>query len=319
MRGMSTASGRLLLALFLAVVAADLTRAQSQKVSLEGYPVVGTPAFVKVVSTGAEPRTRLRYKISAGQNFVLGMSITMGMTMNMEGMTMPAMDMPIMKMTATMNVKDVAANGDISYDIAFTEMTAEALPGMDPNLAAMVQGAASGITALKGSAVVSDRGLYKSGSFDLNKLSDPNLRQTLSSVASNLESLSMPMPEEPVGAGARWEVRQAMNSAGVSTFQRFDVELASVDGASATFRVKFDQTAPPQNVSNPSLPAGATVDVEKMTGSGSGSLTLRFDSLVPTSEMSSTTSMSMVVNVAGQSQKMGVDTKVKISTTAKKN
>jgi hypothetical protein len=52
--------------------------------------------------------------------------------MVMEGMAMPQMDMPVMKMTADVGVTGVAANGDVTYDVAFTAMTAEAQPGMDP-------------------------------------------------------------------------------------------------------------------------------------------------------------------------------------------
>ncbi len=207
--------------------------------------------------------------------------------MSMEGMSMPTMDLPLMKLTADMAVTAVAPNGDITYDVAFTGMTAEAAPGMDPSLAAMMQGAADGITALKGSATISDRGVSRTTTINVDKITDPNLKQTLSAVANSLEGMSMPMPEEAVGVGAKWEVRQASKAAGAQTFQKIECELASVDAQGATIRVKLEQTAPPQGITNSALPAGSVVNIEKLAGTGTGTIALRFNSLIPTSEMSS--------------------------------
>ena len=309
----------LLAAVLLLFSASDLTRAQSQAVSLPGYPTLGSPSTITVASPGAEPRTRLRYKVSAGQVFVMSMTTSLGLTMSLEGMSMPAMDMPTMKMTANLTVKDVAANGDITYDIAFTEMTAEALPGMDPSMVAMVQGAAGQITSLKGTMTITDRGVNKSGGLDLNKIPDPNLRQTLGSVSGSLESMSMPFPDEAVGMGAKWEVRQAINAAGAHTFQRVECEVTSISASAVSLRVKVEQTTPPQSISSPQLPAGASMEIEKMAGTGTGTSTINLGTLVPTSEIQSTNAASMIMSMGGQTQKMAVDTKVKVSIAPKKN
>lgn len=293
--------------------------ARPQAVSMPGYPAPGGPATVTLASPGAEPRTRLRYKVAAGLKETMSLTTAIGLTMSMEGMAMPAMDLPLMKLTADMAVTGVAPNGDITYDVAFTGMTAEATPGMDPSVAAMMQSAGDGITALKGSVTISDRGVNRAATINVDKVTDPNLRQTLGAIASSLESMSMPMPEEAVGVGARWEVRQAIKAGGAQTFQRVECELASVDAQGATIRIKVEQTAPPQGISNPALPAGTTVNIEKLAGTGTGTIALRFNSLVPTSEMSSSTAMAMAMDLGGQTQRMAVDTKVKLSIAPRKN
>jgi hypothetical protein len=292
---------------------------QTQAASMPGYPAPGGPATVTLAAPGAEPRTKLRYKVAAGLKETISITTTIGLTMSMEGMAMPTMDLPMMKLTADMAVTAVAPNGDITYDVAFTGMTAEAAPGMDPSLAAMMQGAADGITALKGSATISDRGVSRSTTINVDKITDPNLKQTLSAVANSLEGMSMPMPEEAVGVGAKWEVRQASKAAGAQTFQRIECELTSVDAQGATIRVKLEQTAPPQGISNPALPAGSVVNIEKLAGTGTGTIAMRFNSLVPTSEMSSSTAMAMAMDMGGQTQRVAVDTKVKVSIAPKKN
>ena len=291
---------------------------QTPSVSLPGYPAVGAPPSVTLISPGAEPRLRLRYKPATGYKESMTMSMAMGLSMVMEGMAMPAMDMPIMKLTGDIGVTTVAANGDVTYDVAFTGMTAEPGPGMDPSVAAMVQGSADSIRALKGSVTMSDRGINKSSTMNVDQISDPMAKQLLSSMSSSLESMSMPMPDEAVGVGAKWEVRQAIKNAGALVFQRITCELTSVDAQGATFKTSTEQTIPPQSVTNAAL-QGATVNVEKGAGTSAGTVTLRFNSLVPTSETSGTTAMAMVVDLGGQSQKMSVETKLKVSVAPKKN
>ena len=73
---------------------------------------------------------------------------------------------------------------------------------MDPNMVALAQKAGAGIASLRARATITDRGINKSAQFDLEKLEDPNLKQMLGSLSTSIESMSMPLPEEPVGTGA---------------------------------------------------------------------------------------------------------------------
>jgi hypothetical protein len=298
------------LAATLTLLVQPTPRAQDQAPSLEGYPAVGSPATVALLSAGAEPRRPLRYRIAAGYKDTMTMSMAMSMAMTMGEVAAPVPELPSMKITAELAVTNVADNGDVTYDLAFTGMTPEAGPGVDPSLVEAMRQSAAGITTVKGIAIVSNRGVNRSARLDVDKLADPNLRQMLSSFSSSVESMSMPLPEEAVGAGARWEVRQALQSAGAATFQRGEYELVSMDERSVALRVTFEQTAPRQTITNPALPAGATMEVEKITGSGSGTVTLRLDGLIPTAELSSTTTALMNASMGGQSQRLTIDTKI---------
>ena len=291
---------------------------QAPAISLPGYPTVGSPPTVTLVAAGAEPRTRLRYKPAASSKEVMTMSMTMGLSMVMEGMSMPAMDMPVMKMTADLGVTSVAPNGDVTYEVAFTGMTMEALPGMDPTLAAMAQGTADSIKALKGSVTMTDRGINKSSTMNVDQIADPMLKQMLSSMSSSLESMSMPFPDEAIGVGGKWEVRQAIKNAGAQMFQRIQCEVVSVDAQGVTIKANLEQTIPQQSITNPALP-GATMNVEKGGGMSAGTSTMRFTGIVPTSEVSGSTAMAMAVEMGGQTQRMSIETKLKVSIAPKKN
>ena len=291
---------------------------QSAPLTLPGYPAAGAAPAVTLVSPGAEPRIRLRYKPAAGAKETMSMSMTMGITMAMEGMSMPSMDMPVMKMTADIGVASVAPNGDVTYDVAFTGMTAEALPGMDPTMVTMAQGTADSIKALKGSVTMSERGIHKSSSMNVDQVTDPMLKQMLGSMSSSLESMSMPFPEEPVGVGGKWEVRQAIKNAGAQIFQRIECEVVSVDAQGITIKTRVEQTIPAQAVANEALPGGS-LNVDKGAGQSAGTSTMRFNALVPTTENSGTTAMAVSVDMGGQVQKMSIETKLKVSIAPKKN
>ena len=87
----------------------------------------------------------------------------------------------------------------------------------------------------------------------------------------------------------------------------------SIQGSTVTLKVTTEQTAPPQSISNPALPAGAEMYLENMTGSGQGTVVIKLDSLVPTSEMSMASSMSMSISLGGQNQSIVTDNKVKVT------
>ena len=170
---------------FLLVMAAAPGRVQTTEQAPAGFPAIGSPAIVKLLSAGADPKTSLRYKIPAGFKTSGAVSVTLGVAMNMGGMALPSMDLPGMKMTFDLAVTSVTPAGDVTYNVAFTDMTADAAPGMDPSVVAMIQGSAAAVKEMKGTATISNRGVVRSTTFDLSKMSDPNLKQALQQVAAS--------------------------------------------------------------------------------------------------------------------------------------
>jgi len=240
----------------------------------------------------------------------LDMVMAMSMNMDMGGMQMP-MSMPAMKLSADVAVTGVAPNGDMTYSLEFSDMTIDGT-GADPNVVAAMQGAMPSMKGLKGTAVVTARGVQKSVNLDMSTV-NPALQQTMQAMTSSLENMSLPFPEEAVGVGAKWEVKQAVANGGMKTFQKITVELTAVDGNSVTLALKTEQTAPPQPVNNPQMPAGATMSLVSLSGTGTGTMKIKLDSLVPTSEMNAKTSTVMDMTMSGQSQRMSMDMTMKVT------
>jgi len=302
-----------------AVTAACLTtvmlRAQTpaapQAPTMEGYPAVGSPSVVKVIAAGAEPRKALRYAVPAGFKGRMDMTMSIGINANVGGMAIP-MNLPSLKMTADLGVTGVAPNGDTSYTLAFSGVTVDAAGGeANPMMATALQGMQSAITGIKGTSTISNRGLVKSAKIDA--ANSPEAQQMLGELTSQIENLATPFPEEAVGVGAKWETRQAMKTAGQFIFQKITTEVVSIEGSTVKLKLTTEQTVPAQAFTNSMLPPGTDISLDGGKGTGSGTMAIRLDSLIPTGESSIVSSMSMTINMGGQSQPMSMENTVKMT------
>jgi hypothetical protein len=294
----------------MSAVAAAAPRAQAPAPTMAGYPAVGARAIVTLVQPGAAPRTAMRYRVASTYKTSVDIVTTMDMAMNLGGMPMP-MSMPATRMTIELAVTEVAANGDITYGLTFTQASLDASDG-NP-LAAAMQGSIAMLNGLKGTGTITSRGVTKSARLGTGETGDPALAQALTQVISTLQNLVMPFPEEAVGVDARWEVRTALESNGMHVFQKSTYELVSMSGPSVTLKVSSEQVAPPQAVSMPGMPPGVEATLEKFSGSGLGSYTFRLDGLAGTGEMESTNSTAVGVNMGGNPQSVSSELKIKVT------
>jgi hypothetical protein len=274
-------------------------------------PAAATDAPVlNVISTGAAPKTALRYNVPATYKEHMDATTMMSMSMDMGGMSMPAMSMPGIKVGADLTVTNVSSAGDVTYSMAFTGLD---LVGGDPSIAGTMQGSMPDLKSVQGTATISNRGVTRKVDMDLSKINDSAVAQLMGTMSEQLKNVALQLPEEPVGVGAHWQVKTSQNGNGVAMSVTTDYELVSFDGKTASLKTKTDMSAPPQAVSNPALPPGSDVRLEKMTGAGTGTVSIALAGLVPTSESSLDMTMVMDLNMGGQAQTMSMTNSIKTS------
>jgi len=240
------------------------------------------------------------------------MEMAMSMAMNIAGQALPATDVPAMRIGADMTVTNVTPSGDVTYTMSFTGVGLASAAGVDPAVSAAIDAMSNELKAITGTATVTNRGINRQAKIDTSKVTNPEFAQMMDSVTNSLNGVSSPLPEEPIGIGARWEVRQTLASSGVTMFQKVQYELTAFDGKTATLKATIDQTGPPQSMKNPNLPPGATVSLESMTGNGLGTMTVPLSGIVPTSQADSKTTMVMSIDAGGGAQRMTVETTMKL-------
>src|SRR5579863_8500375 len=293
--------GSVVVGLLAAVDVGAFARAQATPA---GFPAPGAAPIITLVSAGAEPRRPIRYGVANGRKDHLNLDMTMNVSMDMAGMSLPSMLMPTMRMGADLTVTDVSAVGDASYKMTFTELKWVNTEGVDPTILGALQAATPDLTALSGSATISPRGVSRNVTFDTSKVANPQLAQMMGSMASTVQQMAVPFPEEPVGVGARWTVRMAVATGAMQTLQKVEIELTALDATSCALKLATDQSAPPQHVAAPGLPPGVDASLESLTGSGTGTMLIHFDSLVPTSDATTKTATVMNVAMGGDTQRI---------------
>ena len=280
-----------------------------------GFPAVGAPPAITVTATGAAPRKALRYAVPNGHREHMTIDTTMAMTIDAGGMSLPEMKLPTMRVGADMVVTAVSPAGDMTVTTTFSDVNWLSTPDTDPSMLSMLQGASADIKGLSGTSVISNRALTSEVHFDTSKITNPQIAQTLGSVQNMVQNLSLPLPEEAVGVGATWEVRLGMMSGGMQAFNKYTIELTALDEKTCAMKVALEQTAPPQAVSNPNMPAGVTASIDKFTSTATGTVKLQFDTLAPTSEMNLNTATAMSMDMGGTTQQMNMAMKMSAKVT----
>ena len=97
-----------------------------------------------------------------------------------------------------------------------------------------------------------------------------------------------PLPEEPVGKGAKWEHVSPLKSDAISLTQRATFTLVNETADSVDLDLTIEQTAPSQEMHAPGLPAGAKVTIKSVDSHGTGHSQVFLNRLVPKSNMSMT-------------------------------
>jgi hypothetical protein len=233
---------------------------------------------VELLDAGSEPRTVLRYTPRPGQREVMVMLIRMGMSLDMEGRQMPDSPIPAMRMTMELEVREVAENGDIAYDLRLTKAEALDAPDLDRGVLESAREALGALEGLRGRALVTARGETKEAEFSIPPGAPEQSAAMLRDMERSMTQFSTAFPEEPVGEGARWEATTRPTFQGMKIEQRLRYELKEMRGEEIVLGVRTRMTADPQPITGG--------EILEYAGSGEGTVRSRLTRLVPTSEIS---------------------------------
>ena len=298
----------------------------AQKITATAAPATASPAaggtspeaapeakpLVKLLDAGSEPRAVLRLHPAAGDKQAVTMTMKMGMDMSAAGQTMPATAIPGMVMNLDVAVKNVAADGAIIYTMAFNDATIAADSNTPPAVVTAMQNALAGISGMTGTGEMTDRGVVKNVEMKLPATAAAAaLSQSIGQMKDSLSSSATPLPEEAVGAGARWEYKTRLKSQGMTLDQTMDFELVSMDGDHVTLRTTLTQSAASQKIQSAAA-AAAKMELTRLTGHGSGTTVLDLGKVMPASATLDENIETVMGMTIGQ-QKQTMDMKMSMS------
>lgn len=284
-------------------------------------PLPETRPVVTLLDPGAEPRLALRYRLTPGAEETLVMRTEMSMDTRADGMPMSAVEYPPVAMTLRLRIlpggeeRHEHARAQARYEFALETVDVEDTPDVPPETMVAMRRHFQEITGMTGSADVDARGFNWNARMEHPRAQGPGatpaIRQMMDSAAQGMDRMSAPLPEEPVGRGARWELRQTIEQNGVTLEQRTLFELVELDGQRGTLATQVTQRAGRQPMTVAGMPAG-TAELLSLASTGSGRLQFDLDRLVPRSTLAMRSDYGVRVTSGGAPQVLETHVEMRI-------
>ena len=227
------------------------------------------------------------------------------------------MKLPAIHFNLEATVQSVTPDGDIQYQTVMNDATVaeEAEAGAVP--LDQIKNAFASFKGLTGSGVISSRGLTKSAELKIPPGTEPQVASMMEQMRDTISHLVLPLPEEPVGVGARWELKMPTKSQGMNVTETASIEVVSIEDDKIVTKGQIGQTAANQKIDSPMMP-GIPINVTKMNETGTREATLDLSRLLPVSAtVNGHSESSMNMEMAGQKQEMEIKTEMSIKAEAK--
>ncbi|TDC50839.1 hypothetical protein E1212_13910 [Jiangella ureilytica] len=263
------------------------------------------PPQVTVTDPGAEPRSVMELSPTAGDTVELDMRILSESTQTLDGEAQPPQQIPPMIFGLAVTVDEVT-DEQISMSVVYDRAEFES---DDPQLQATMES----MVGLTSTVTTNRSGVFIDGTIDTTGV-DPALGAAIGQMGAQLEQLAMPLPTDPVGVGAVWDVTTAIDSNGVVFCSTTTYRLTEFDGDAYAFETEVTQQAQPTTLEQ----GTATIEVLEGTGTGSGtsSGSLSFPMAVSGSSTGSNSILLLVEDGSDQGE-IGTDVSLEMQISAR--
>lgn len=225
---------------------------------------------VRVIDAGGSPKRALRYNFQQGQQRKFSMDLEIAPTRLVNGQATPGMPPMALSVTGTTQTeRTTPALAERSYTFLDIVPSVAAIP---PEIAEQMKAQFKQLSGLQLIEQVTPLGQVQNLSLKDSAM-NPQILALLQYLTDGMTNAFLPLPEEPIGKGAKWIATTHVESAGLRVTQENTIEVQSLQGDVLTVTLKYVQSAPPQQVESPSLPPGVKVEVVKLDGSGNGKMT----------------------------------------------
>jgi hypothetical protein len=236
-----------------------------------------SPPEITVLEEGSNPRAELRYQLVEGttQDVIFSLNSSIGQRVN--GQLFRG-DTPQIELDITATVGPVEADGSttLAYSYVDARIPHESVPETTRD---QILDALAPIVGLSGTITLTPRGEATASTIDVPDDLDEAATQLVEGLVAQSRSLAVPLPEEPVGVGARWEAKTEAVAGGIEITQTATYELLELRDDEAVLDVEVEQRAPRQRFTPPGT--DTELLLRSSRGSGSGEYTLVFANPFP--------------------------------------
>lgn len=267
---------------------------------------------VKLLDAGHEPRRALRYSWRAGQMEQMAVVLRTAVTAE-AGDQRRDVPLPAMRILLAIDPEAVSPQGDMRFAWHVSGADVEADAGAANDVAQGLSAQLVPVAHLSGAGVVTSRGLTRGVTVDADTAGDaaPDAAMIVQ-VLQMLRDVAAPLPEEPVGKGARWQKLSSLDAKSGHATQTDTFTLVEMQGNQGALDDLVAQTVSPQALPPLVGVASATAArVDSVLMSGSSKTRFDLTRLVPQTTLDATTSMA----VSERSNRMNMLMRLGVSTS----
>lgn len=258
---------------------------------------------LELVDGGKKPRSELRYAFEQGRKHEMVMDMQMSMTMTMNGAPAPEASMPKIRTRVALQEEKILENGNVRAKAVIRDMVIVDEKSAEPAMLASIKPELARIKNLEGWSEMTNRGFIVGGEYKTPPGASPQLQQMVQQLQGNMKQLSFPLPEEPVGEGAKWRVKQVVRNSGMTIDQVSNCTLKSLKGTSASLRCVISQDARVQTL-RAGLPPGTQGKLLSHKATGTSDIDLDLNTLVPNTTGDIKAATEIAMTAGGRSMTM---------------
>jgi hypothetical protein len=256
-----------------------------------------------LLDAGQAPRRALRYTWRVDQKEQLVMDLRTAASTEFAGAKQPEIPLPPVHIVLDLDPQSLTPSGDLRFAWRVSAATVTADTQMPSQIVDGMRAEMSAIEHLAGTAAVTARGLSGGVTVDGATMIDAGATgQMAEQVRQTLRDVAVPLPEEAIGHGARWQKTAQLDARGSRLTQTDTFTLTDLAATAGAVDDVLAQTAPPQALRAPGLASGAEARMESMLASGDSKTHFDLSRLVPQSKFTGTTTM-VVSGPAGTDSK----------------
>jgi hypothetical protein len=203
-----------------------------------------------------------------------------------------------MTMTLDLTPAEKNAEGDWKVDAKLRDVTVDPKGDAQGKLAEALRPQLASLKGLTMAYWITPHGSVHGVKVDVPGGMPPEADKMMQSMNQSFESMVAPLPKEPVGTGAKWQVISRLNSQGADILQFATFTLRSREGTKVAVDVSLKQLAANEQIAPPGLPKGVTARVKSFNSGGDGKNTIDTRDVAPESG-SLTVKSKMEIEVAG--------------------
>lgn len=267
----------------------------------------------ELLDAGKGRKRVLRYKVRKGLSEGLELSVSATTSQAISGQASTTI-VPTTRYVGEAVVRGTDASGAIAYELTFDKILVKDTRGTQRGTVGSLRRAYKTVTPMRATVVVSGRGIATKLSMSYPRKAPTSISEPLQGLYEALRRLHVPLPEEPVGSGARWRVSRTVLTGGISVLRRETYTLTRVGKRLITVEVAVTATAPKQPFAMAGLPKGMQVELVGVEGTEKGRLRVDLRRIAPIA-VSSVATLKMRLSGRAGKRAFGLETEATTRTS----